>query len=196
MTQHSPLADHAEYVALGVGQDYPAEVVAELVPTDLTGPGRRQSRHFGINIGRTEVEVHPVFPGRGIGHLLESEPGPFQQGHRGELVGEQFLGRATELLGPPAGQLCRMAAVEGDHLYVERHTARPYAVGDKNAWRAAEYAATSWAPINSRAEAIASWAAPTSTVGMPVLAEASGPIVDPHGRSARCSYRCNSTPAC
>ena len=59
MMQHSPLsppndqllADHAEHVALGVGQDYPAEVVAELVPTDLIGPGRRQSRHFGINIG-------------------------------------------------------------------------------------------------------------------------------------------------
>jgi len=119
------LPDDTEHVALGVGQHHPAVVVAEPVPTDLTGPGRRQPRHFGINIGRTEVEVHAVFPGGGIGHLLESERGSFRQGHRGELVGEQLLGRATELVGPPSGQLCGISAVEGDHLNVERHTARP-----------------------------------------------------------------------
>ena len=59
--------------------------------------------------------------------------------------------------------------------------------GDKKARRAAAYAATSPAPMNSRAECMASWGAPTSTVGIPVRADVMGPIVEPQGRSARCS---------
>ena len=59
--------------------------------------------------------------------------------------------------------------------------------GDRNACSAAEYAATSSAPMSSRAECIANCAAPTSTVGIPVRAAVIGPMVDPQGRSARCS---------
>lgn len=66
------------------------------------------------------------------------------------------------------------------------HAAQIYS-GVKNACSAAAYAATSSAPINSRTECMASWAAPTSTVGIPVRADVMGPIVEPHGRSARCS---------
>ena len=58
------------------------------------------------------------------------------------------------------------------------------------------YRSTSAAAMTSRIECIASCGAPTSTVIMPVRAALSGPIVEPHGRSARCTYRWSGTPAC
>src|ERR1700739_1484154 len=126
MPQRSTLlAHHAEHVALGVGQYYPAEVVAEVVAAYLGGSGRGQPRHFGINIGCTEIEVDSVFSGSRIGHLLKSEPGSCRQGHRSEFASEQLLRRAAELLGPPTAQLRRIDAVERDHLHIERHVAKP-----------------------------------------------------------------------
>ena len=96
------------------------------------------------------------------------------------IVGTMLLHALTQPGGGAGrqfgGLLGTLSSTECRHL-----------VGDKKARIAAEYLATSCAPINSRAECIASCAAPTSTVGMPVRAAASGPIVDPHGRSARCS---------
>lgn len=59
--------------------------------------------------------------------------------------------------------------------------------GAKNAANASAYAFTSAAPINSRDECMASCAAPTSTVDRPVRDAVMGPMVDPHGRSARCT---------
>ena len=53
----------------------------------------------------------------------------------------------------------------------------PAQAGYRKACSAAEYAATSCAPISSRAECMASCARPTSTVGMPVRADVIGPII-------------------
>jgi hypothetical protein len=99
---------------------------------------RGERRRFDINIRCTEVEVHTVLSGGGIGHLLKAEPGSFRQSHRREVVGEQLLRRTIELLGPPSAQLRGIAAVEGDHLHVETRTARPYAHGEENACSAAD----------------------------------------------------------
>ncbi len=57
----------------------------------------------------------------------------------------------------------------------------------RNAVSAVRYLAASPVAINSRAECIDSCGAPTSTVGIPRRAAVIGPIVDPHGRSPRCT---------
>ena len=103
-------ADDAERVAVGVGQHHPAEVVADAVPADLGGAGGGKARNFGIHVSRAEIQVNPVLTRRGIGNLLKAEPRPFGPDHREEFAGEQFLGLAVEMLGPPTGQLRGIAA--------------------------------------------------------------------------------------
>ena len=60
---------------------------------------------------------------------------------------------------------------------------------------AVSYQPGSSAPHSSRAECMASWATPTSTVRIPSRAAVIGPMVEPHGRSVRHDERWVGTPA-
>lgn len=132
------MSHQTKLVALGVGEYHPPEFVAKLVASYLGGSCRRQPRYVSFYIGSAEIEVQTVFSGGGIRHPLEAELGPFGSVYHDEFAGEQVVRRTAELFCPPAGQRCRVAAVEGHHLYTQCHTARPYAVGDKNPCNAAE----------------------------------------------------------
>ena len=80
--------------------------------------------HVAVHILDAEIEVHTILSRSGIGHLLESQPGPVGPHHRNEFTRDQFLSRAADLVGPPTGQPRRIVAVERDHLHIERHTDR------------------------------------------------------------------------
>ena len=67
--------DDAELVAVGVGQDHPAAVLAGEA-LHLAGPQALDAGHFAVEIVGEEVEVEPVLADAGLGDQLDEEAGP------------------------------------------------------------------------------------------------------------------------
>src|SRR2546429_2545676 len=63
---------YAELVALGIGQDHPAHVVA-LTDVDMPGTHVDQPLHLGLPVVRPEVDVQPVLPVLLLRHEVEQQ---------------------------------------------------------------------------------------------------------------------------
>ncbi len=183
----SATARDAERVARRVRKHHPAEVVPERVPPVSVAPAATSRATSASTSAAPKSTWTRFLPGVGSGPS-GIRGWDLPSGRRPRIRRVSAPASPVELLRPPLREFRGLGAVERDHLQFECHGRHyPAQAGYRKACSAAEYAATSSAPISSRAECMASCAAPTSTVGMPVRADVIGPIVEPHGRSARCS---------
>ncbi len=116
-----PSGEHAEFVALRVGEHHPALVVA--LPD--VHPGRAEAQEtldFGLLIVGVEIDVQPVLDRLGLGHRDEhqSRVGVVVLGH-GDLRLHLEDDVVAQNLGPPPRQPVDVVRVDHDRIPTARH---------------------------------------------------------------------------
>jgi hypothetical protein len=139
-------ASDAKLVSLGIAKhDVPVTQFGGklLLPGDC-GTHADESIDRGLDVVRSEIQMHPILDLFGILNRHELDPAAASGGR----VANPALGLPSESLSPPRGKSCRVSSIDGDPAHIEvrhvsvlakrsafdRHTRpSPNAIGRKSA---------------------------------------------------------------